>query len=471
MHNKKFLWGVATAANQIEGAYKADGKGMSTADVLPGNDRIKYIFSPKMLLEKKFDYYPSYMAIDFYHHYKEDISLMGELGVKCYRMSISWPRIFPTGEEAIPNDKGLQFYDDVFDELHKYGIEPVVTLSHFEMPLALTKKYNGWENRKIISLFEKYARCVFERYKDKVKYWITFNEVNSATKLPFHSGGAIPKNKQDIDRIGYQILHNQAVAAALTNKACHEIIRDSRIGCMIQYSPVYPYSCHPEDVLAANNFERDRESFALQLFVKGRYPFYSRRMFKDLGISIDTTEEELQILKENPADYISLSYYMSLTYARKSFIAKQTNGNIFSGIKNPYLTSTEWGWQIDPLGLRIALNKLYEEYGVPLFIVENGIGMQEKLEGGTVTDDPRIKYLHAHIIELEEAEKDGVDLMGYCIWSMFDIVSNSTGQMKKRYGLVYIDVDDYGNGSFNRYKKKSFEWYKNVIANNGLQEG
>ena len=469
MLSNNFLWGVATAANQIEGAYDKDGKGLSTADVLPGNVRKKYIFSPNVLLKHKFSYYPSYKAIDFYDHYESDIKLLKELGIKSYRMSIAWTRIYPKGIEEQPNEKGLEFYDKIFDLLNQANIQPMVTLSHFELPLYLTEKYNGWANKKVINLFEKYAKTVFLRYKDKVKYWLTFNEVNSVTAMPFHSGGAITDDKSQITQLGYQCLHNQAVAAAKVNKLCHEIIPDAKIGCMIQYSPVYPYSCHPDDVWAAQNFERTRETFATDLFVRGEYPFYTKRLFDQLNIKISTTPDELKILKEHPADFIAISYYMSLTMARKDFMSQTTEGNIFSGLKNPNLQSTKCVCQIGPKGLRIALNQLFDKYQKPICIVENGVGMKEKLVNGTVNDQGRISYLRSHIKALEEASDDGVKLMGYYVWSIFDLVSNSTGEMSKRYGLVYVDVDDDGKGTFNRYKKASFNWYKNVIKTNGKE--
>lgn len=467
MFPNDFLWGGATAANQIEGAYLEDGKLESTADTLPARERIKFLFEPKAFLEQEFAYYPSHTAIDFYHHYKEDIALMAEMGFKCYRMSIAWSRIFPTGEETEPNEMGLQFYDHVFDECLKYGIEPVVTLSHFELPLSLTKKYNGWISKRLIDLFEKYARCVFIRYKEKVSYWLTFNEVNSVVKLTYHSGGTIIPEGENPEKWGYQILHNQAVAASKAVLACHEIIPDAKIGCMMSYAPVYAYSCHPDDIIASIEQERDREGFAQDLFIKGRYPFYAKRLFAEHGISLDITDEELDIMKRGASDYISISYYMSLTAARKEISGEQTAGNLGGGMKNPYLQSSEWGWQIDPAGLRISLNRLYEMYEKPIFIVENGIGVKETLSGETVDDAYRIAYHREHIKQLKEAVKDGVKIMGYCVWSPMDIVSNSTGEMAKRYGFIYVDVDDMGKGSFRRYKKHSFDWYKRVISSNG----
>lgn len=467
MFRKDFLWGGATAANQCEGAWDVDGKGPSMADIRPGRIRQKYIFeNPDIFYTKKFDYYPTHIGVDFYHHYKEDIALMAEMGFKCFRLSIAWTRLFPTGDEDTPLETGLQFYDDVFDECLKYQIQPLVTLSHFDTPLELTKKYNGWINKHLIDCFEKFCNVVFHRYQHKVKYWLTFNEVNAVTKM-FVTSGTRMEEGDNPNQIGYQILHNMCLAGAKAVKLCHELIPDAKIGCMVQYSPVYPYSCHPEDVFAALDFERDRELFSIDLQAKGEYPFYTKRLFKKLGVELDTNEEELQLLKENPVDFISFSYYMSLAQAREEFVAEQTDANIFSGVKNPYLQSTEWGWQIDAKGLRYACNRLYALYHKPLFIVENGIGVDEQLEQDTVIDDYRIDYLKTHIMELGEAIEDGVDIMGYTMWSPMDIVSNSTGEMRKRYGFIYVDLDDEGHGTLKRYKKKSFDWFKKVIETNG----
>lgn len=461
-----FLWGGATAANQCEGAWDEDGKGPSIADVLPGKVRQKYVFTdPEIFFTKKFDHYPTHEGIDFYHRYKEDIAMMAEMGFKCFRFSISWPRIFPTGEEEEPNEAGLKFYDSVIDECHKYGIEPLVTISHFDYPLYVTRKYNGFRSKFMIGCFERLCRVLFTRYKGRVKYWLTFNEVNGIVAL-WKMSGMHGVDGENAEQTGYNILHNMCVAGAEAVKIGHEIDPENKIGCMVQYSPVYPYSCHPDDQQAALDFERTRELFAIDLQTGG-YPYYTEKMFRDLNVKIEAAEEELQLLKDYPVDFISFSYYMSLTQGRKELLVDSTAGNVFSGLKNPYLNATEWGWQIDPQGLRFSLNRLYSLYRKPLFIVENGIGVDEKLENGTVNDDYRIAYLREHIRAMEQAVEDGVPVMGYTMWSPFDIVSNSTGEMRKRYGLVYVDLDDDGNGTFKRYPKKSFYWYKRVIASHG----
>lgn len=465
--NQDFLWGGGVAANQIEGAWQEDGRGPAITDMMPGRERVKYLFNPDAMLQKSFDRYPCREGVDFYHHYQEDIALMAEMGYKCFRTSISWSRIFPNGDEMEPNEAGLDFYKRVFSECRKYNIEPLVTLSHFDTPLGILEKYNGWVNKEVIQLFERFCEVVFKRYKGLVKYWLTFNEINSVTSLPFHSGGSLVPKGSTVDQIGYQCLHNQCVAGAIAVKMCHEICPDAKIGCMVQYSPVYAYSCHPDDVQASVEFERDRELFALELQARGEYPFYAARIFRKLNITLDTTEDEMTLLKENPVDFISFSYYMSLTFGRKELQVDQTQGNILSGLKNPYLESTEWGWQIDANGLRTALNRLYELYRKPLFIVENGIGVVEQLENETIQDDYRIEYHREHIKAMKNAIEDGVEVMGYLCWAPIDMVSNSTGEMRKRYGMIYIDLDDEGKGTFTRTPKKSFYWYKKVIESNG----
>lgn len=464
-----FLWGGAVAANQVEGAWQADGRGPAITDMMPGRERVKYLFDPATMLDQEFDRYPCREGIDFYHHFEEDIAYMAEMGYKCFRTSISWSRIFPEGDEEEANEAGLAFYDRMFSVCRKYHIEPLVTLSHFDTPLGLTRKYNGWANKQLIGFFERYCRVLFTRYKGIVNYWLTFNEINSVTSLPFHSGGSLVPKGMSVEQIGYQCLHNQCVAGAIAVKLCHEICPEAKVGCMVQYSPVYAYSCHPKDVQAASDFERDRELFALELQARGEYPFYAPRMLRKLGITIDITSEETTLLKENPVDFISFSYYMSLTNGRKELQLEQTKGNIFTGLKNPYLESTQWGWQIDAHGLRTALNRLYELYRKPLFIVENGIGMEEHPQNGEINDDYRIAYHREHIQQMKEAIEDGVDILGYLCWSPIDMVSNSTGEMRKRYGMIYVDLDDTGRGSFARSPKKSFYWYRQVIQSNGEQ--
>lgn len=460
---ERFLWGGALAANQCEGAATEDGKGFSTADALTNG-----VFGKPMIFPEGF--YLKKEAIDFYHRYKEDIALFGELGFQVLRISISWPRIFPKGDEAVPNEKGLVYYDALFDELKKYKIEPLVTLSHYEMPLYLATEYGGWSNRKLIELFARYAQTVFTRYKGKVKYWLTFNEINMILHAPFNGGGILG-NPEDIDQtLLYQAVHHQLVASALVTKIGHEINSDFQIGCMIAGSPIYPLTCNPDDILAA--MEKDRTSlFFGDVHARGKYPGYILRFFRENGINLSITKEDEDILK-NTVDFISFSYYMSYCATADEGKNVQSTGNIMSAVKNPYLEESQWGWQIDPKGLRYILNQLYDRYQLPLFIVENGLGAEDELvpdgNGGyTVKDDYRVAYMRSHLLQVLEAVKDGVEVMGYTSWAPIDIVSNTSNQMSKRYGFIYVDHDDDGNGDMKRYKKESFQWYKKVIMTNG----
>lgn len=461
---KDFLWGGAVAANQVEGAYQAAGKGLSVQDVLPKGCLGESTESPTEDNLKL-------NGIDFYHRYKEDIALMAEMGFKVFRMSIAWTRIFPNGDEDIPNEAGLQFYDDVFDELHKHGIEPLVTLSHYETPLHLARTYHGWVNREMIAFFEKFARTVFERYKHKVKYWLTFNEVNSVLELPFTSGGIdIPREKltkQDL----YQAIHHELVASSLVTKLAHEIIPESQVGCMVLAMPAYPMTANPKDVWAAHAFENLNNLFS-DVHVRGEYPHYAKRYFEENGIKIDFAPEDRALLKEHTVDFLSFSYYMSVTQAANPSDYSSGQGNIIGGLVNPYLQSSDWGWQIDPIGLRLVLNRYYDRYRIPLFIVENGLGakdvlVQTKDGQWTVHDTYRIDYMKQHLTQVFEAIQDGVEVMGYTSWGCIDCVSMSTAQMSKRYGFIYVDRHDDGSGSYERFKKDSFEWYKEVIHSNG----
>lgn len=462
---KNFLWGGAVAANQCEGAYNLDGKGLSVQDVAPKGIKAGPTLEPTEDNMKL-------LGIDFYHRYKEDIKLFAEMGFKVFRLSIAWSRIFPMGDEEEPNEKGLKFYDDIFDECLKYGIQPLVTLSHYETPLHISKKYDGWKSRQMIDFFKKYSYTVFKRYKDKVKYWLTFNEINSITHAPFLSGGIYTPleklSKEDI----YQAIHHELVASAAAVKACHEIIPEAKIGCMILGMPVYPLTPSPEDAWEALCKERENFFFS-DVQVRGYYPAYSKRFFRENNIAIDITDEDIETLK-NTVDFISFSYYMSICESRDKSI-KSGEGNIIGGIPNPYLKASEWGWQIDPKGLRYYLNTLYDRYQKPLFIVENGLGAVDEvveLKDGTKTvlDDYRISYLRDHLIEVAEAIEDGVELIGYTAWGCIDLVSFTTAQLKKRYGFIYVDRNDDGTGTLERFKKKSFYWYKHVIESNGSME-
>ncbi|WP_342490578.1 glycoside hydrolase family 1 protein [Bacillus sp. FSL L8-0167] len=473
-----FLWGGATAANQIEGAYLEGGKGLSTSDFAAYKDpyakgkvnNFTFDVSSAELNKYKenpdaFDF-PKRRGIDFYHRYEEDIALFAEMGFKVFRLSISWARIFPTDLEDKPNEEGLAFYDKVFDECAKYGIEPLVTMSHYEMPITLTEKYNGWMSRELVPLFEKYARAILERYKNKVKYWITFNEMNMNLNSLYTGAGILEDLVDHKLQAAYQASHHQFVASALTVKAAKEIIPDVQIGCMINQIEAYAKTTKPEDQLQAVK-SNQLNMFYPDVQARGEYPTYMVKYFADNQIKLDIKEQDEQILKEGTVDFVAISYYMShVAEARED--AAELAGTFDSPIKNEHLELSQWDWPIDPMGLRISLIKLYDRYQKPLFVCENGLGARDTLtQDGKVHDDYRIDYLKKHIEQMKEAVKEGVDLMGYTPWGCIDLISCGTSQMTKRYGLIYVDQDDLGNGTLNRYRKDSFFWYKNVIASNG----
>jgi len=469
---ENFLWGGATAANQCEGGWKEGNRGMGTVDVIPwGENRLPVMKGEMDYRQLPEDsYYPSREAIDMYDHYKEDIALFAEMGFKCYRFSFSWSRIFPTGEEEEANEEGLKFYEDFIDELLKYGIEPVVTICHFGMPLALVEKYDSWKNRKLIDCFVKYCDAIFRRFRDKVTYWITFNEINMLLHLPFMGAGIRFSEGENEMQVKYQAAHNELVASAMATRLAHQINPDFKIGCMLAAGNFYPFSCNPKDVWESIKKDRDNYFF-IDVQARGEYPAYAKKMFEREGIKLETGPEDDEILKEHTVDFISFSYYSSRCVSTaEEAITESTPGNVMKSVKNPYLKESEWGWQIDPLGLRVTLNTLYDRYQKPLFIVENGLGAVDRLkEDGSIIDDYRINYLEEQIKAMIEAvDEDGVDLLGYTPWGCIDLVSASTGEMKKRYGFIYVDKDNEGNGTLKRSRKKSFEWYKNVIASNGV---
>lgn len=464
-----FLWGGAMAANQCEGGWQEGGRGMGLVDVIPyGENRMS-------VMEGHMDYrdlpegaiFPGREAIDLYGHYKEDIALFAEMGFKCYRFSFSWSRIFPTGEETEPNEEGLKYYETLIDELLRYGIEPVVTICHFDMPLHLVDKYGSWRNRRIIDFYLNYCQTVFRRFKDKVRYWITFNEINMLMHLPFMGAGIRFEKGEDETFIKYQAAHNELVASAYAVKLAREINPRFRVGCMLAAGSVYPYSCRPEDVW--ESMKKDRENyFFIDVQVRGEYPAYAEKFLEQAGIRLEMGPWDRKILKEHTVDFISLSYYNSRC-VRADGQGEASGGNVFASAKNPYLECSQWGWPIDPLGLRITLNALYDRYQKPLFIVENGLGARDEPgQDGKIEDDYRIDYLKAHIKAMMAAvDEDGVDLIGYTPWGCVDLISATTGEMSKRYGLIYVDKDDSGNGTLKRMRKKSFSWYREVIASNG----
>ncbi len=461
MFKENFMFGGAIAANQCEGAYDEGKKGLSVQDVLPHGFAGGISDGPTKDNLKL-------AGVDFYHRFREDIALFAEAGLNTLRMSIAWSRIFPNGDDDYPNEEGLAFYDEVFYELAKYGITPVVTLSHYEPPLNLALKYNGWSNRRMIGFFTRYAETVFARYKDKVKYWITFNEINSLPKAPFMSGAIMTPRKELNGETLYRAMHYQLVASAVAVKRAHEIIPDSQVGCMVLGVTIYPLTSDPSDSLAA--YMRDRETYQFSdVQVFGEYPAYLLRYFEKNGIKVDITPADLDALTHT-VDFVSFSYYSSIceSAAWDESEKKLTGGNISRGYKNPYLKSTDWGWQIDPVGLRYTLNRLYDRYRLPLFIAENGLGAVDELTtmpngSFTVEDDYRIDYLRSHIEQMKLAIDDGVDVMGYTMWSPIDLISASGGEIKKRYGLIYVDLQDDGSGTMDRIPKKSFYFIKSLL--------
>ena len=470
---KDFLWGGAVAAHQCEGAWNADGKGVCVQDIITnGSHTVPRMIAPSLSPDKL---YPTHEAIDFYHHYEEDIALFAEMGFKVFRTSINWSRIFPTGEETEPNEKGLAFYDRMFDCCKKHGIEPLVTISHYEMPYALVEKYNGWADRRLIDLYMTYCKAIFERYQNKVKYWLTFNELNCGTlytgttiSLSTFRGYAGPSLEAPSDmQTRYQALHHQFVASARAVNYAHEHYPQFRMGNMIALLPDYPYTCNPDDMLETQKQMRMVNWFCSDVQVRGYYPRYSTRFFAENNVRIHMEPGDAEELKVGTVDFYTFSYYMTFCVTTDPNV-DSTTGNLLGGAKNPYLEASEWGWQIDPKGLRWILNEVYDRYQIPLMVVENGLGARdEKSPDGKIHDAYRIDYLRRHIEQMAEAITDGVELMGYTPWGCIDLVSLSTGEMAKRYGLIYVNKFDDGTGDLSRERKDSFYWYQKCIATNG----
>ena len=467
---KDFLWGGATAANQCEGGYNEGGRGLANVDLAPvGPDRFPVITGEKKMFAFDEDhFYPAQNAIDMYHRYKEDIALFGEMGFKTYRLSIAWSRIFPLGDETEPNEEGLKFYEDLFKECRKNNIEPLVTITHFDCPMHLVEKYGAWRSREMVGFYENLCNVIFNRYKGLVKYWLTFNEINMILHAPFMGAGLYFEEGENKEQVKYQAAHHELLASAIATKIAHEVDPENQVGCMLAAGTNYAYTCKPEDVWAARKADREN-FFFIDVQSRGEYPAYALKELEREGIALPIEDGDLELLKAHTVDFISFSYYSSRVQSTDPAINEKTAGNIFASVKNPYLEASEWGWQIDPLGLRTTMNDLYDRYQKPLFIVENGLGAVDTPdENGNVIDDYRIEYLAAHIQAMKDAvELDGVDLLGYTTWGCIDLVSAGTGEMKKRYGFIYVDRDNDGNGTLKRSKKKSFDWYKKVIATNG----
>lgn len=461
MFPKNFLWGGAVAANQCEGAFDQDGKGLSIQDVMPGG-----IYTPPT--ETPTDDNLKHVGIDFYHRYKEDIKLFAEMGFKVFRTSIAWSRIYPNGNDAEPNELGLRFYDDVFDECAKYGIEPLVTLSHYEVPLHLAREYDGFRSREVVDFFATYAETVFRRYKSKVKYWLTFNEINAVFSEPLLSAGVwTPKEHVSLgDRL--LTAHHQLLASAKATRIARDINPDFKIGCMVVALPSYPLTPHPDDVIAGMEADQLNLMFT-DVQVRGAYPTYMRRWLRENNATLELSADDEEILR-NTVDFISFSYYQSACASASE--GGEVNMVVEGAVRNPHLEASEWGWQIDPQGLRFVMNQFYQRYQLPLFVAENGLGAKDiaavDANGEVTVSDPyRIDYLRQHLLQVEEAIDDGVEVMGYTAWGCIDLVSATTAEMSKRYGFIYVDRNDDGSGTLDRYRKDSFHWYKRVIETNG----
>lgn len=462
---KNFLWGGAIAANQVEGAWDKGGKGPSIMDFYSAVQNGRRIVSPEADPSL---YFPNRYGIDFYHNYEEDIALFAEMGFRTLRLSIAWSRIYPNGDDESPNEEGLRFYDRIFDCLASHGITPVVTLSHYETPMNLAVKYGGWRNRALVGFFLRYAKTIFERYRGKVKYYLTFNEINSVL-VPFGAyinGAMLLSEEENSLTVRLAALHNMLIASAEAVAAAHAIEPTLRVGCMLIHTPFYPLTSSPEDQLAALEENRFFNFLAGDVQVKGAYPFYAKALLEKRGAHLETSRNDADILRHGRVDFVSFSYYMSSCISAGT--PKEGTGNIIAGLPNPTLKASEWGWQIDPAGFRYTLNTLYERYGLPLFVAENGLGARDELRDGKIEDDYRIAYLSAHIREMEKAVADGVEVFGYTVWGPIDLVSASGGEMSKRYGFIYVDLDDRGAGSGKRIRKKSFDWYRRVIEAGGV---
>ncbi|MET1995953.1 family 1 glycosylhydrolase [Enterococcus faecium] len=468
--SNNFLWGGAISANQTEGAFDEGNRGITNFDMLPMNpSRLQDVVLDKPnFLDEIHDYYSGRQGIDFYHRYKEDIALLAELGVNSFRISIAWSRIFPFGDEEQPNRAGLSFYKKVLQEMKANNIEPVVTISHFDMPLGIIQKYGGWYNRKVVDLYMKFAKAVLQEFKDDVIYWIPFNEMNMTMHIPFIGAGLTFDSTENRLEKKYQAAHHQLLANALAIEFGRSINPNLQFGCMMAAGKTYAYTCRPEDVFAA--FTNDKHNyFFSDVQVKGKYPKSMHAYFTNENIQLHIEPKDVEILANNTVDFLSFSYYASACSAAEDQDIEKVRANGPDTLKNPYLPDTNSVWQADPLGLRITLNSLYDRYEIPLFIVENGLGTyDDRMENGKIHDDYRIDYMASHLQNMIAAvEEDGVELLGYLSWGLIDLVSVSEGKMSKRYGVIYVDADDYGNGTYNRYKKDSFDWYREVIKSNG----
>ena len=468
-----FLWGGAVAACQIEGAYNEGGKGLSTSDIhaYDRNLNRKKVRERGGTLEKieyaiqdKEGFYPKRYGIDFYHTYKEDLALLKELGFKAFRTSISWTRIFPNGDEEEPNEEGLAFYDRLIDEIIKNGMEPVITVYHYDIPLTLVTKYGGFASRKMIDFYVRYAEVLLKRYRGKVKYWILCNQINYVPVVKFGSLGIYDDqtSPEKMEELVYRAVHNQFVACAKVKQFAAEYDPHAWIGTMVSDEIYYPASCKPADIVFTLKKNRMQYYFTDVQF-RGTYPGYMLRYFEENGIDLEIQDGDLELLRNNTMDFLAISYYYT-----KILDAEKNSMVPFDGLQNPYLEETPWDWRADPLGFYYCLSEYWDRYQKPIMVAENGFGAIDTIsEDGRIHDDYRIAFLKKHIEQMKEAVKDGVDIIGYLSWAPIDMISSSSNEMSKRYGYIYVDQDDIGNGSKKRIRKDSFYWYQNVIASNG----
>jgi len=471
MKKDDFFWGGSIAAHQTEGSWQVGGKGPAIMDFLTQGSKDK----PREITETiKADLrYPSHQGIDFYNQYADDIKLFKEMGFTALRISFDWSRIFPLGDEREPNEEGLAFYDQVIDALLENDIEPIVTLYHFEMPVGLVKKYGGWSNRQLIDSYVHYCETVFRFFAKKVKYWVTFNEINHLDPQTPQSDiftyliagrkySTMANPAAELAQIGY----NMALASVKAVALAHAVNDENKVGCVFGLNPIYASDCQPDNVLQAF-LENDRDYYQIDAMTRGNFPKYKLKQYEGLGIDITIEADDAQAFATGKLDFIGLNYYMS-SITSANVDTSQEEG-LFGGTKNPFLQQSDWGWAIDAVGIRYVLNYLYRKYELPILITENGLGAEDELAAdGNIYDPYRIQYLREHIVAVQKAmSEDHVEVLGYLTWGPIDLVSATTGEMRKRYGFIYVDQDDHGNGTLKRIRKQSFFWYKKVIASNG----
>ncbi|KAB2331085.1 glycoside hydrolase family 1 protein [Bacillus mesophilum] len=474
-HNKKtpfpkdFLWGAASAAYQVEGAWDKDGKGPSVWDVFVRNEGVTYKGTN------------GDVAVDHYNRYKEDVALMAEQGLKTYRFSIAWSRIYPTGNGEV-NEKGLQFYDDLIDELLKYNIEPMITLYHWDIPQSLMDQYGGWESRQVIEDFNEYAITLYKRYGDRVKYWISLNEQNYFISYGYETALHPPAVK-DRKRM-YAANHIANLANAKVIQSFRKYVPDGKIGPSFAYKPYYPVDSNPQNILAFENSEDLNNYYWMDMYAWGRYPVTAWKFLEENGLAPEIEEGDFELLASAKPDFMGVNYYRTTTVeenpkdggvdigvknvtGKKGSTKHSGMPGMFKTTNNPHVESTNWDWDIDPQGLRIGLRRIATRYQLPVLITENGLGEFDALEeGDVVNDDYRIDYLKSHIQAIQDAMSDGVEVLGYCAWSFTDLLSWLNGY-QKRYGFVYVNREEDDEKDLRRIKKKSYHWYKEVIAENG----